>query len=264
MKTLFVGDIHLKASVILPIVKEQMVRHNCSQVIFTGDYVDLTGKKDDSKLYRENLRQLIEFKKEIQAEGKQVINLIGNHDVAYICDDAMQSSCSDNTLFNEVGDLLMELGFQVAFEVEGYIVSHAGYTIYNKPDAWHLNKFMVKDIQLLDNLNNIAGKSRGGIYEWGGPLWADLHMDLIEFFNPHYKKQVVGHSNVSTIDIHKNIIGIDSFGVYPKGDNWLDLGYTSDGSMLIIEEGVPKRIETNYTKPETKEKLVELLNRGIY
>lgn len=43
-KTLLVGDLHLKAQVILPMVEEKMAGHHCLQVILMGDYMDAYGQ----------------------------------------------------------------------------------------------------------------------------------------------------------------------------------------------------------------------------
>ena len=44
MKTLLIGDLHLKSQLILPIVDRIIQTHNIKRVIFLGDYVDLHGQ----------------------------------------------------------------------------------------------------------------------------------------------------------------------------------------------------------------------------
>lgn len=40
MKTLLIGDLHLKSQLILPIVDRIIQTYNIKRVIFLGDYVD--------------------------------------------------------------------------------------------------------------------------------------------------------------------------------------------------------------------------------
>lgn len=45
---------------------------------------------------------------------------------------------------------------------------------------------------------------------WGSPLWA--HFRELELLpNQDFPKQIVGHTPKESIDISKNIIGIDTF-----------------------------------------------------
>lgn len=55
MKTVLVGDIHLKARIILPIVEKIINHYNCQRVIFLGDYTDLNDQNNNVKLYARDL-----------------------------------------------------------------------------------------------------------------------------------------------------------------------------------------------------------------
>ncbi len=65
MKTLFVGDLHLQQALILPKVAKVVAQEKIERVIFTGDYVDAYGQKNNSKLFlsaldlQKNLRKNI-------------------------------------------------------------------------------------------------------------------------------------------------------------------------------------------------------------
>ncbi len=47
MKTLLIGDLHLKSQLILPIVDKIIQTHNIKRIIFLGDYVDLHGQTNN-------------------------------------------------------------------------------------------------------------------------------------------------------------------------------------------------------------------------
>ena len=51
MKTLFVGDLHLQQALILPKVAKVVAQEKIERVIFTGDYVDAYGQKNNSTLF---------------------------------------------------------------------------------------------------------------------------------------------------------------------------------------------------------------------
>ncbi len=55
MKTLLIGDLHLKSQLILPIVDKIIQTHNIKRIIFLGDYVDLHGQTNNIQLYAKDL-----------------------------------------------------------------------------------------------------------------------------------------------------------------------------------------------------------------
>ena len=86
MKTLFVGDLHLQQALILPKVAKVVAQEQIERVIFTGDYVDAYGQKNNSTLFLSALDLLKEFKEEHLKQGTEVVNLVGNHDAPYMID----------------------------------------------------------------------------------------------------------------------------------------------------------------------------------
>ena len=62
MKTLLIGDLHLKPQQILPIVDKIIQTHNIKRVIFLGDYVDLHGQTNNIQLYAKDLTFLYDWK----------------------------------------------------------------------------------------------------------------------------------------------------------------------------------------------------------
>lgn len=78
--TLFVGDLHLQAKLILPLVEKAIEKHNVERVIFMGDYVDQWNQCDNSQLYINELTLLAEFRNKLIKEGKvEPVFLIGNY-----------------------------------------------------------------------------------------------------------------------------------------------------------------------------------------
>lgn len=58
MKTLFIGDTHLKSALILPLIDELLVDHKIKRIIFMGDYTDFRGQEENPKLYAKDLMYL--------------------------------------------------------------------------------------------------------------------------------------------------------------------------------------------------------------
>ncbi|MDZ5581771.1 metallophosphoesterase family protein, partial [Enterococcus cecorum] len=69
MKTLFVGDLHLQQALILPKVAKVVAQEKIERVIFTGDYVDGYGQKNNSTLFLSALDLLKDFKEEHLKKG---------------------------------------------------------------------------------------------------------------------------------------------------------------------------------------------------
>ena len=143
------------------------------KIIFLGDYLDayspdlLINEKD-------NFKEIIQFKKD---NLDKVILLLGNHDCHYINSKILHSSRYNpfkasiyHKLFNDNLDL-----FQLVYIYNKYLFSHAG--VYQK---WmDLNKLTLKDLLDcdLDKLSkslNWIDYFRGGFYDVGSCIWADI------------------------------------------------------------------------------------------
>ena len=143
------------------------------KIIFLGDYLDayspdLLLKEED------NFKEIIQFKKD---NLDKVILLLGNHDCHYINSKILHSSRYNpfkaniyHKLFNDNLDL-----FQLIYIYDKYLFSHAG--VYQK---WiDLNKLTLKDLLDcdLDKLSkslNWIDYFRGGFYDVGSCIWADI------------------------------------------------------------------------------------------
>lgn len=205
IKILAVGDLHGKSS-------WQVIDFDqYDKVIFMGDYVDSTNHSDEEIL--DNLYKVIEVKKRLP---EKVVLLLGNHDIQYLyypdfrCSGfrpTMQLSLPE--LFNQNAHL-----FQVAYQINNYLFSHAGVSLpwYHRFESL-IEKIPLgealesKDLATLLNaldqtwhrdLLHEVGIKRGGSKEFGGVTWADkeeLWDNPLEGYH-----QVVGHTPVPYIE----------------------------------------------------------------
>jgi 3',5'-cyclic AMP phosphodiesterase CpdA len=160
-------------------------------IIFLGDYLDpyenYNGKEYDRFL------DIIELKKK---EPEKVILLLGNHDCHYLFDDFIRSSRFDydnykrnSKLYKENKDL-----FQFAYYENDRLFTHAGIT-----EGWlKFNNLVLPKENIDEWLNNLdikyynqCGRSRGGRYPVGSPVWADLDD---HYYGDLEIKQVIGHT----------------------------------------------------------------------
>ena len=64
MRTLLVGDLHLTAQIILPMVEQKVKELGIKQVILLGDYTDAYEQEKNVNLYMNELPELfIDFQK---------------------------------------------------------------------------------------------------------------------------------------------------------------------------------------------------------
>lgn len=198
MNILSIGDLH--GNFVLDDVKSLIDKYD--KIVFMGDYVDSFTL--NNLTINKNLYDLIEFKKE---NLDKVVLLWGNHDIQYLFPSKIHL-CSGYRpevnidlydIFNKNKDL-----FQVAYEKNDYLWTHAGVTI-----GWYkyrFHKFRKKyDIEAISDQLNLAfdlyeeslfdvGYRRGGSYDVGGPFWADKAEMLSSPLNGYH--QIVGHSRV--------------------------------------------------------------------
>ena len=173
------------------------------KIIFLGDYLDayspdLLLKEED------NFKEIIQFKKD---NPDKVILLLGNHDCHYINSKILHSSRYNlfkaniyHKLFNDNLDL-----FQLIYIYDKYLFSHAG--VYQK---WmDLNKLTLKDLLDcdLDKLSkslNWIDYFRGGFYDVGSCIWADIRDSGTEKLLKGYY-HIFGHTqlkfNLSTSEL---------------------------------------------------------------
>lgn len=204
MKILVVGDLHGKDC------WKGINCKNYDKVIFLGDYVDSYTLSDEVIL--NNIKEIIELKK---ANPDKIVLLLGNHDIPYLhypefsCSGFRASMQAELTkLFND-----NQSHFQIAWQIDDYLFSHAGVT-----KAWfddfltseYFNTFNSNAPTLSEILNNAnsklapitkilfkAGKHRGGKGN-GSVVWADKRELAYDMLSGYH--QIVGHTPSRTIE----------------------------------------------------------------
>lgn len=173
------------------------------KIIFLGDYLDayspnLLLKEED------NFKEIIQFKKD---NLDKVILLLGNHDCHYINDKIYEASRYNSFKHNSYQKLFLDNIdlFQLIYIYDKYLFSHAG--VYQK---WmDLNKLTLKDLLDcdLDKLSkslNWIDYFRGGFYDVGSCIWADIRDSGTEKLLKGYY-HIFGHTqlkfNLSTSEL---------------------------------------------------------------
>jgi len=192
--------------------------------VFVGDYTDAYNKANEEIMM--NLLDIIRFKK---LYPKNVILLLGNHDVNYMLTNPWTSGngmygCTGNRpemrfdlyeLFNKNYDL-----FQLAFQYDNYIWTHAGihkgWYVRFKKQFDGLKKHWVTEDKI-DGCKTIAdelnlafihrlealfdvGHYLGGYMDVGGPLWLDKTLGWKKPLGGYH--QIVGHTPCYSVDKH--------------------------------------------------------------
>ena len=212
IKILTIGDLHgrtnwFKFADISMVYDKPNLPLDYDMYIWTGDYCDSFTESNMNIL--DNLKKLVEFKTNYP---DNVILLLGNHDLQYMYPLSIRQefySCSGfrpeaywdlNIFFNENKDK-----FQMAYQYENYIWSHAGIHI-----GWYMTEFPYTSTKIANDLNvafnhNLkclfdCGMRRGGNKKQGGPFWADK----IETWTKPIKgyHQIVGHTATKDIVTH--------------------------------------------------------------
>lgn len=251
-KTILIGDTHLKNGLILPIIDNIIENHSVKQVIFMGDYLDtkILGQQDNVKLYAKDLIYLVDWKKKVTEKGISCTFLIGNHDIFYYLGIPTSFTLTNQEAFETIGDTLEELDLQIAFQLDDYLISHAGYNFLFDVEDWHFSRLSLENEDELIRFANAIGPMRGGQDLAGSPVWA--HIEEIEIApNPEYPKQIVGHTPQPSIDLSKNIIGIDTFAIDEE------MNFYGNGDILLYdsESKVFSVIATNWKSVETFDRL---------
>lgn len=222
MKVAVIGDLHGK-----PCWKHLLKDNNFDKIVFLGDYSDDSWVTFTDKEIVDNLKDVIEFKRN---NNSKVELLIGNHDFQYIVGYPTASryrksyACELNKIFNDNKDI-----FNVVYILKDYIFTHAGIT--NGWINYIKKKYDIKDFTDMTKIINmvysrckedcnIASYRRGGMNMFAGILWADIH-DLKEDGCFDYN-QVVGHNRVkvNTI-IEKNNHKIYMCDHFDSNENYL-------------------------------------------
>ena len=241
MRTLVIGDTHLKFVDIVEKVEETIERWNIKRVVFTGDYCDDWRATEAS--FEADIIELADWVEDRREEGLTVDLLFGNHDFQYLIGEPGPGTMIEEMRF--VRDVLFPLELKIAAVVDDLLITHAGVT-QDWADEW---------LEQTDDIHAIAhdlnamleegaydalrtcGPGRGGS-DIPSPLWADL-AELTSDPLPNIR-QIVGHTPVGscwkapcdTLDGEPDIWACDTFSTTPN------LWPIGDGSMLLVKDGV--------------------------
>lgn len=231
-KTLILGDTHGRGIWQLIVQKE-----NPDRVIFLGDYWDSLEISYSDQLY--NFQRIIDF---TRTSGKEVILLIGNHDIHYqqwaMEDDGETTSgFQDNyaVFIQEELEKNKDL-FRIAYKLDNFLFSHAGIS-----KTWLELMEIPNDASMVDVVNDYLKYKprvfgfRGlniekyhdsfGDNIWQGPLWIRPRSLMKEYLG---YTQVVGHTIQNCIDFKGKSTGGKYYFVDTLG---------TSGEYLMIESG---------------------------
>lgn len=244
-KTLVVGDLHLKSYEVLPKVEDILADDAAiDRVVFLGDYCDEWGATDD-KMIRE-IDEFTDWVELRRARGLHIDVLFGNHDFQYLLGE--EGPGTHMGLVDYVRSTLLELDPQIACEVDGFLLTHAGLTQWFADEylddpadaaeaAQQLNDMLAENTVSARRALFSCGVERGGD-EAPGPLWADkweLEEDPVDDI-----PQIVGHSPVASVcqgelprvdDSAPELWFCDTFSLRS------DMVPIGDGSMLLLDNG---------------------------
>lgn len=146
---------------------------------------------------------------------------------------------------------LLKLKLQIAYRLDDYLVSHAGYTQNFDLENWHFETINETLIDKLDALEDHVGKAKGGKELLDSPLWTDFNYELSYLPNPKYQKQIVEHTpQTKIITAHKGkieLVGIDTFTIISIETKPF-FKETGSGEILLYEDGRLKPIQLSWKK----------------
>lgn len=245
MKTVIISDVHGRDMWKYIVDQEQPDR-----VVFLGDYFDSI--KIDGTTQLNNFLDILEFKK---TSGKDVILLIGNHDIHYYPEISDIGTSGYNHVFSFQFSAIIDQNrehLQMAYKMGEFLFTHAGVseefmddefgvdgwsvdtidTNLNELFKYQPRKFQFKSSKL-DQMSNGHGDNT-----WQSPIWIRPR-SLMKANRDYLRKeviQVVGHTWVERIDKKGGATG----GRY----YFVDTQETSKEYMIItdgvISFGIPK------------------------
>lgn len=265
MKTLVVGDLHLKQPFVLPAIDGLLAAESeIGRIVFLGDACDDWGATEADEL--EAIEFYARWVAKRREQGLQVDVLLGNHDFCYI--RGKRGPGSLMTIMRDLRSILEnDLHASIACAIGSYLCTHAGVTgVWAKrfiPDTAALSAgrdahgpsrdengrargsdaYMIAkrlNCMLADSAHwadlDSCPPSRGG-WSLPGPLWADLR-DMLDDALPGVP-QIVGHTPVERVENF-----VQSWLTKGRDDLWacdtmsLTSGGASigDGSMLLVGE----------------------------
>lgn len=202
-RTLVIPDVHLNCTAVDKILAN--LTDHYDQVVFLGDFFDDFGDTVDDAL-----RAAKWLAHSIEQPNR--LHLVGNHDLSYLSPSSF-TRCAGWTpekmrAMAPVLNLLPRERFRVAAEIDGWLLSHAGFAPAFASDRTAAELVESSDWQLrtlfAGGRPSIfgAGHGRGGKEPVGGVTWCDWDTEFAPTPGIH---QIVGHSpsrhvRIATID----------------------------------------------------------------
>lgn len=208
MDILVVSDLHGKKEACYNAI-QRFKEENWDKIVFLGDYCDSWDRSNED-IYS-ILHQIITLKEE---NPDNVIILLGNHELHYMYPlEYYRCSGYRPDLAAMIETYLQEnrAKFQVAYQIENYLFTHAGvqkkwFTKYGDDWGKWQNLVDCENDDVASVLNAMmeteqgritlfeVGLKRGGLrYDYGGPLWCDRDEMMSYGPLPGYH-QIVGHT----------------------------------------------------------------------
>jgi len=196
-KILVLGDIHGLTS-----WKGIVQAEEWDVCVFLGDYFDSWDHTAEEQI--ENFRDIWAFKMatEFEDEDRKVILLMGNHDLHYLI-PSEEYSGYNRIHMKEIQDALLKAKseMQAAYELDGYLFTHAGVTKTWARDNGIDTDNIVEGINAL-NLEKFkfsqVDTSGYGQHVSQGPMWVrpeSLEKDAVDIYI-----QVVGHTKQKEVE----------------------------------------------------------------
>ncbi|MBT1161755.1 metallophosphoesterase family protein [Bifidobacterium sp. SO1] len=226
-RSLIVGDLHAKPD-LLPLIGTAAGRCHADRIILLGDLCD-----DWTLTNREQIRWVECFIDWYRREPREIIPLIGNHDIPYL----LGMNDTFRLLKESIGfpgyrpgakrrvhELLSAIPFRIAWTDGRMIATHAGLTRTwletNMPDvtdpmmiAMRLNEWMT--VPGLATLYRQVGAARGGDSPTPSPLWTDRSELTAD--HDSILIQAVGHTPVPTVTHDRGLFFCDTMSTDSNG-----------------------------------------------
>ena len=212
MKTIVLGDTHGRSF-------WKLITHleNPDRVIFIGDYFDSFQIKTEEQV--NNFLDILEYKK---SSGKEVILLIGNHDIHYYPEVSDTGTSGYQTIGRFQIESILDTNrehLQMAYKMNEFLFSHAGISsewLDDNIEGWDTdnmvnkvnelfqyqpNKFNFRSYKEYDGGKIISSESHGS-NTYQTPIWIRPKALMAANKDTLRKKviQIVGHTWVEEID----------------------------------------------------------------
>ena len=198
MKLLAIGDIHGRDT-----WKSIIEKENPAVIVFIGDYFDSFDVPTDKQV--NNFLDIIAYKE--SNPDKEVILLIGNHDIHYFPNMGNNGTSGYQTMGKYVIEPVIEKNihhFQMCFQYDKFLFTHAGVSEIWLEEQGHISgdipRFINELFKYRPNSFLFNGMQPNGDDIYQTPIWIRIKSLLAS--SKHLAKtyvQVVGHTSVESI-----------------------------------------------------------------